>query len=75
MLVSAMKKSRTTNLSATLTRSIKGENRRQRAWQLTSDGESLAKERESRLASARVSIRDQEGTMLTMRADRGCLSY
>ncbi len=66
----AMKNLARRELVTSLTRSIKGENRRQRTWQLTSDGESLAKERESRLASSRVSIRDQEGTMLTVRADQ-----
>ena len=52
-----------------LTRNVHGDSRRQRTWQLTEDGRSVASQRIVRMSSIRVSIRNQEGTMLTVRAD------
>ena len=57
-------------LVSVLTRNVHEESRRQRTWQLTEDGRSVAKQRAEKLSSIRVSIRDQEGTMLTVRADQ-----
>ena len=57
-------------LVTVLTRNVHDDSRRQRTWQLTEDGRSVAKQRVENLSSIRVSIRDQEGTMLTVRADQ-----
>ena len=45
-------------------RSIRGEERRQKTWQLTSLGREEAESRLKKLSSHKVLIRDQEGTLL-----------
>ena len=57
-------------LVSVLTRNVHDDSRRQRTWQLTEDGRSVATQRIERLSATRVSIRDQDGTMLTVRADQ-----
>ena len=51
------------------TRSIRGENRRQKTWQLTEDGREEARERIESLRSSPILIRGRDGTLLEVRAD------
>lgn len=50
-------------------RSVRGETRRQKTWQLTDDGRELARERISELRSLNVLIRSKDGNVLEIRAD------
>ena len=50
-------------------RSVRGENRRQKTWQLTDDGRELARERISELRSLNILIRSKDGNVLEIRAD------
>ena len=50
-------------------RSVKGDARRQKTWQLTDDGRELARERISELRSQKVLIRSKGGNVLEIRAD------
>ena len=50
-------------------RSIRGDNRRQKTWQLTDDGRELARERISELRSLNVLVRSKEGNVLEIKAD------
>ena len=50
-------------------RSVRGEDRRQKTWQLTDDGRELARERISKLRSLNVLVRSKEGNVLEIRAD------
>ena len=51
------------------TRSIRGDDRRQKTWQLTETGRELAKTRSQKLGSTMVLIRDKEGSLLEVSAD------
>ena len=51
------------------TRSIRGENRRQKTWQLTEDGREEARERIESLRTRPIQIRARDGTLLEVRAD------
>jgi len=50
-------------------RSVRGDNRRQKTWQLTDDGRELARERISELRSLNILVRSKEGNVLEIRAD------
>ncbi len=50
-------------------RSVRGETRRQKTWQLTDDGRELARERISELRSLNILIRSKDGNVLEIRAD------
>ena len=50
------------------TRSIRGESRRQKTWQLTDQGRSTAKGRREKLGETSVLIRDSEGKLLEVEA-------
>jgi hypothetical protein len=50
------------------TRSIKGDDRRQKTWQLTEAGIDFAKKRAKELAEMKVLLRDKEGTLLEIDA-------
>jgi len=50
------------------TRSIRGDDRRQKTWQLTETGRELAKTRSQKLGSTMVLIRDKEGSLLEVSA-------
>ena len=50
-------------------RSVRGDNRRQKTWQLTDDGRELARDRISELRSLNVLIRSKDGNVLEIRAD------
>ena len=52
------------------TRSIRGEDRRQKTWQLTQDGREDARERIESLRSTPILIRGRDGTLLEVRADQ-----
>ena len=51
-------------------RTIRGENRRQKTWQLTEEGRNTARRRISKLESAMVLIRSKDGELLEIRADQ-----
>jgi len=51
------------------TRSIRGDDRRQKTWQLTESGKELAKIRLEKLGKTMVLIRDKEGGLLEVIAD------
>ena len=51
------------------TRSIRGDDRRQKTWQLTESGKELAKIRLEKLGQTMVLIRDKEGGLLEVIAD------
>ena len=50
------------------TRSIRGEDTRQKTWQLTQDGREDARERIESLRSTPILIRGRDGTLLEVRA-------
>ena len=50
-------------------RTVRGDNRRHKTWQLTDEGRELARERISELRSVLVLIRSKEGNVLEVRAD------
>ena len=50
-------------------RSVRGEDRRQKTWQLTDDGREIARERISKIRSLNVLVRSKEGNVLEIRAD------
>lgn len=50
------------------TRSVQGDERRQKTWQLTDTGRSLAQERIKALRSTKVLIRNKEGELLEVKA-------
>ena len=50
-------------------RTVRGDNRKQKTWQLTEEGRELARERISELRSLMVLIRSNEGNVLEIRAD------
>ena len=50
-------------------RSIRGDDRRQKTWQLTDEGREIARERISELRSMLVLIRSKDGEVLEIRAD------
>ena len=50
------------------TRSVRGESRRQKTWQLTDEGREAFKSRLERLRSAKVLLRDPEGELITVPA-------
>ena len=66
----AMRKLSSKGLISQHSRSIRGENRRQKTWQLTEDGRDSARERISELRSILVLIRSKEGELLEIRADK-----
>lgn len=49
-------------------RSIKGEERRQKTWQLTEEGRELARARSEELSNVKVLLRDRSGTLLEIEA-------
>ena len=51
-------------------RTVRGENRRQKTWQLTEDGRDTARDRISELRSKLVLIRSKDGELLEIRADQ-----
>jgi len=50
-------------------RSVRGDNRKQKTWQLTDDGRELARERISELRALNVLVRSKDGSVLEIRAD------
>ena len=50
-------------------RMVKGDERRQKAWQLTENGKSEAQNTKLELSSSTVLIRDKDGALLEIRAD------
>jgi len=54
-------------------RTIRGENRRQKTWQLTDSGRELAGDRISEIRSTKVLVRSSEGELLEVRADQVAL--
>ena len=50
-------------------RTIRGDNRRQKTWQLTEDGREFARGRISELRSLHVLVRSKDGNVLEIRAD------
>ena len=54
------------NLVSEHTRNIKGDNRRQKTWQLTDEGRDLSKQITTRLAKIPVIIRDESGDLLEL---------
>ena len=51
------------------TRSIRGEDRRQKTWQLTDEGRKIARNRIEKLRTIKILIRDSKGKLLELRAD------
>ncbi len=51
------------------TRAVRGEDRRQKTWQLTEEGRKEARNRIDKLRSAKVLIRNKKGKLLEIRAD------
>jgi len=51
------------------TRSIRGEDRRQKTWQLTDEGRKNARNRIEKLRAIKILIRDSKGKLLELRAD------
>lgn len=51
------------------TRAVRGEERRQKTWQLTDEGRKTARMRIEKLRSMKVLIRDKKGKLLEIRAD------
>ena len=58
------------NLVSEHTRSIKGDDRRQKTWQLTEEGLSKAKNRQVALSETKVLVRNQEGDLLEVEANK-----
>ena len=58
------------NLVSEHTRSIKGDDRRQKTWQLTEEGFSKAKNRQVALSETKVLVRNQEGDLLEVEASK-----
>ena len=56
------------NIVSEHTRNIKGDDRRQKTWQLTDEGRELAKQTLSRLSDVSVIIRDETGDLLEIPA-------
>jgi DNA-binding MarR family transcriptional regulator len=52
------------------TRTIRGDERRQKTWQLTDEGRTEARNRIEKLRSMMVLIREREGKLLEIRADK-----
>ncbi len=65
----AMRKLSSDGLISQHTRTVRGDNRRQKTWQLTDEGRDTALERISDLRSIQVLIRSKEGKILEIRAD------
>ena len=59
----------TNGLVSEHTRAIRGEDRRQKTWQLTDEGRKEARNRIEKLRSTNVLIRDKKGKLLEIRAD------
>ena len=51
------------------TRSIRGEDRRQKTWQLTDEGRKILGNRIEKLRAIKILIRDSKGKLLELRAD------
>ena len=51
------------------TRSIRGEDRRQKTWQLTDEGRKNARNRIEKLRTIKILVRDSKGKLLELRAD------
>ena len=51
------------------TRAVRGEERRQKTWQLTDEGRKIARNSIEKLRSMKVLIRDKKGKLLEIRAD------
>lgn len=65
----AMRELMSNSLVSEHTRSVRGEDRRQKTWQLTEDGRSEARERISNLRTTTVLLRGRDGKLLEVRAD------
>ena len=65
----AMRELMSNGLVSEHTRSVRGEDRRQKTWQLTEDGRSEARERISNLRTTTVLLRGKNGKLLEIRAD------
>ena len=66
----AMRELMSEGLVSEHTRSIRGEDRRQKTWQLTQDGREDARQRIESLRSTPILIRGRDGTLLEVRADQ-----
>ncbi len=66
----AMRQLNSQNLISQHSRTVRGDNRRQKTWQLTDEGREVARERISRLRSMLVLIRSKDGDVLEVRADK-----
>ncbi|MEC9200694.1 MAG: AAA family ATPase [Candidatus Thermoplasmatota archaeon] len=65
----AMRQLNSQGLISQHSRTVRGDNRRQKTWQLTDEGREIARERISELRSMLVLIRSKEGEVLEIRAD------
>ena len=65
----AMRELMSKNLVSEHSRSVRGEDRRQKTWQLTEDGRSEARQRISNLRTTTVLLRGKNGKLLEIRAD------
>ena len=59
----------TNGLVSEHTRAVRGEERRQKTWQLTEEGRRESRNRIEKLRSTKVLIRDKNGKLLEIRAD------
>ncbi|MBT4346577.1 MAG: helix-turn-helix domain-containing protein, partial [Euryarchaeota archaeon] len=55
------------------TRTIRGDERRQKTWQLTDEGRTEARNRIEKLRSMMILIREREGNLLEIRADKAAV--
>ena len=65
----AMRQLNSQGLISQHSRPVRGDNRRQKTWQLTDEGREIARERISELRSMLVLIRSKDGEVLEIRAD------
>ena len=66
----SMRELMTSGLVSEHTRTIRGEDRRQKTWQLTEDGRAEARERISEMRSKKILVRGNDGKLLEVRADQ-----
>ncbi|MBI87711.1 MAG: hypothetical protein CMB67_01600 [Euryarchaeota archaeon] len=65
----AVRKLTSKGLISQHSRTVRGENRRQKTWQLTEEGREDARERASKLRTQMVLVRSKDGELLEIRAD------
>ncbi len=65
----AMRQLTSKGLISQHSRTVRGENRRQKTWQLTDEGREDARERVMQLRNQKVLVRSKDGELLELRAD------